>query len=627
MTSIDVTQHEPAAVRHRRGRLAVALVALLVATLAPALPAQAADLITISGRVTDQSDRPLAGLAVMVVPSGGGQAQTTRTTADGTYTVTAVPAGTKELSVDDDWQSGQDLWRSQHWNGTAGVETVATFATGSASLTGVDFRLRPSSGIVGRAVDEAGRPLENVYWNAYEYDSVAGGWLGRQYGPLLTDARGYMWFAADPGTSWRLCFTDEYYQATEGPVWTPSTRHTSGCWNTAGTAGLEVEDASDIAITSVGQRKAVTLTLPNAGKAITPSMPYVTGATTAGTAVRADPGAWKQSGLTFGYRWVTHSLDGTRLGTVATTQTFTPPASLNGRYLSVEVTAKRSGYAPMTVAASVGVVGRTAPTVSSALTITGTPAPGRTLTATHGALNPSTAEVSYTWFADGQYAGSGATFAVTSTHRTRTLSVRAQYVSGWNLAVHGQRHQQASVRVPGLAFTAATPTISGTTVVGRTLTARTGSWSPTPTTVTYRWLRDGTAISGATRSTYTLTNADRGKRIQVTVTGSRSGYDAASRTSSRTASVKGVLTSVLPRVTGTPSVGRTLTARPGTWRPSPVTLTYRWYRDGKAISGATRATYRLTSADRGSRIHVRVTGTKSGYVTASRSSAKTRTIS
>ena len=82
MTSIDVTQHEPAAVRHRRGRLAVALVALLVATFAPTLPAQAADLITISGRVTDQSDRPIAGLAVMVVPSGGGQAQTTTTRAE-----------------------------------------------------------------------------------------------------------------------------------------------------------------------------------------------------------------------------------------------------------------------------------------------------------------------------------------------------------------------------------------------------------------------------------------------------------------------------------------------------------------------------------------------------------------
>ncbi len=172
MTSIDATEHHPLPTPARWRRLAGALVALLVATLAPALPAQAADVITISGRVNDQSDRPIPGLAVTVSPAGGGQARTATTASDGTSTVTGVPVGTTELSVDDDWASDDDLWRAQYWDGAAGVEHVATFSTGSASLTAVDFRLRPTSGIVGPAVDQAGRPLPKVSWDVYEYDEA-----------------------------------------------------------------------------------------------------------------------------------------------------------------------------------------------------------------------------------------------------------------------------------------------------------------------------------------------------------------------------------------------------------------------------------------------------------------------
>jgi hypothetical protein len=50
-------------------------------------------------------------------------------------------------------------------------------------------------------------------------------------------------------------------------------------------------------------------------------------------------------------------------------------------------------------------------------------------------------------------------------------------------------------------------------------------------TLSYRWLRDGKAISKATSKKYTLVAADRGKKITVTVTGKRSGYFTESETS------------------------------------------------------------------------------------------------
>ncbi len=50
---------------------------------------------------------------------------------------------------------------------------------------------------------------------------------------------------------------------------------------------------------------------------------------------------------------------------------------------------------------------------------------------------------------------------------------------------------------------------------------------------------------------------------------------------------------------------------------------YQWYRSGKAIKGATSKTYKLVAADRADRITVKVTGTKAGYATAAKTSAKT----
>ncbi len=59
-------------------------------------------------------------------------------------------------------------------------------------------------------------------------------------------------------------------------------------------------------------------------------------------------------------------------------------------------------------------------------------------------------------------------------------------------------------------------TVSGTAIVGNTLTALLATgWSATG----YQWLRDGSAISGATSSTYVLQSADGGHAVSVTASG------------------------------------------------------------------------------------------------------------
>ena len=62
-----------------------------------------------------------------------------------------------------------------------------------------------------------------------------------------------------------------------------------------------------------------------------------------------------------------------------------------------------------------------------------------------------------------------------------------------------------------------------------------------------------------------------------------------------------------PTVSGVAQVGRRLSARPGTWDQAGLTFRHQWLRDGRAISGATSATYIARGADVGHRLSVKVT--------------------
>lgn len=82
------------------------------------------------------------------------------------------------------------------------------------------------------------------------------------------------------------------------------------------------------------------------------------------------------------------------------------------------------------------------------------------------------------------------------------------------------------------------PEIGGSLAVGQTLTAYENDWSHNPA-FSYQWYADGAALANATEDTYTIKAADAGKRITVSVTGTRAGYAAVTKTSSPTAPIGG----------------------------------------------------------------------------------------
>lgn len=74
--------------------------------------------------------------------------------------------------------------------------------------------------------------------------------------------------------------------------------------------------------------------------------------------------------------------------------------------------------------------------------------------------------------------------------------------------------------------------------------------------------------------------------------------------------------SVRPAISGTPTVGSTLTSTAGTWTVDG-TKTYQWFADSVAISGATSTTYALQSAQIGKLVTCVVTNVVTGYPSVS----------
>lgn len=171
----------------------------------------------------------------------------------------------------------------------------------------------------------------------------------------------------------------------------------------------------------------------------------------------------------------------------------------------------------------------------------------------------------------------------------------------------------------GLAQVATpTPVIVGTPYVGKTLTAKVGTWDAGVTTH-YEWTDGATVL--ATDKALALTAGLVGKTVTLSVTGTKAGF--APVTTSASVVVSGPsLTTHKPVVLGAAKVGGTLVAL-AVWGPLPVKLSYQWLADGTAIDGATGAIFHPGPAQLGKAISVTVTGTKTGYLTATITSKAT----
>ena len=193
----------------------------------------------------------------------------------------------------------------------------------------------------------------------------------------------------------------------------------------------------------------------------------------------------------------------------------------------------------------------------------------------------------------------------------------------------------ASGAIAAAPANTAPPTITGTPQVGQTLTANNGTWTNSPTSFAYQWLRcnpGGNAcanVANGTQKTYTLVGADAGRTIRVRVTatnadGSASAESAQTAPITPAVSTDGPRNTEPPTISGTPKVGETLTANEGSWTANPTSYSYQWQRCDadvatcSSVTGATGKTYGVRTADLGYRLRVAVTARNAkGSATAS----------
>jgi hypothetical protein len=102
-------------------------------------------------------------------------------------------------------------------------------------------------------------------------------------------------------------------------------------------------------------------------------------------------------------------------------------------------------------------------------------------------------------------------------------SLRLYNGSGWSNAKKGWIYTGSawSQFYPEYPLNTASPTVSGSTTQGQTLSSTTGTWNNNDAflgTYTYQWTRAGSNISGATSSTYATVLGDVGNAIACKVT-------------------------------------------------------------------------------------------------------------
>jgi hypothetical protein len=201
-------------------------------------------------------------------------------------------------------------------------------------------------------------------------------------------------------------------------------------------------------------------------------------------------------------------------------------------------------------------------------TITGSPAQGQTLTATPGTwTSDTTPTFAYQWLrcpasggaSDGSDCASidGATttsYVVAAGDVGFRLRVRVTATNADGQSVKAS-NATATVTVQAGPPNTAPPTITGSAVVGESLTANPGTWTGTGITFAYLWSRcDATGaactdITTATQSTYTVVTADAGRTLRVKVTGTN-----ASGSNAVTSAQSGVVsTAPAPPATGCPT--------------------------------------------------------------------------
>jgi hypothetical protein len=442
--------------------------------------------------------------------------------------------------------------------------------------------------------------------------------------------------------------------------------HGRGRWTFAWAAALAFGTAAAAAMLTTGAEARSAATPSNV------SPPAVSGTAVTGEELSASAGSWTGTPpLSFAFQWL--RCDAAGAGCVATGDTdatYVVGAADVGSTLRVQETATNAeGSASAQSAPTAVVTAQTAPVNTGEPLISGSAVEGATLTTSDGTWTGTSLDFEYQWVRCGADGGlpdgsncpsipgaitASYTLAAGDIGSRLRVQVTASNDAGSATATANPSDLVQQSSTSGPPRNLVEPSISGTFVQGRILSASVGTWAgATPLSFAYQWVRCGAdggnadgsncpSISGATTSVYTLTVDDVGSRMRIRITGTNglgalttasNASTAVTATSTTTPIAQAPTNSILPTILGTATVGSTLTSSLGLWTgTAPLLYSYQWLRCGAdggqstgvgctAISGATGTQYALVTADLAGRLRVQVTARNSLGTTTATSSA------
>ncbi|MCC2605173.1 poly(beta-D-mannuronate) lyase [Planctobacterium marinum] len=246
------------------------------------------------------------------------------------------------------------------------------------------------------------------------------------------------------------------------------------------------------------------------------------------------------------------------------------------------------------------------PNTRGSVTLQGTPTTGQTLTATVSDPDGISGSVTYIWYADGERieGASQSSFLLTDAQIGAAISVQALYTD--DEGINESHISSATSGVAAIPF-AGLVSVTGEAVVGGQLNASLSDDNGIESaTVAWQWYADDEAIADAVQSTLDLQEEQFGTLITVSAsyTDDR-GFDEAV-VSDPVGPVSRVNSQGAVTISGTPTVGNTLSAEIDDADGASGEISYQWYADDVAIEGATESTYVVEESLIGSVITVLV---------------------
>jgi hypothetical protein len=229
--------------------------------------------------------------------------------------------------------------------------------------------------------------------------------------------------------------------------------------------------------------------------------------------------------LTFEYRWLRDGIvidgeDG---------KTYTIAIEDDGTVITAEVRASNAYGVSIWVLTSnqVDAVNAVAPSNVTSPVISGSTSLGSVLSTTNGTWSgtPATFSYTYQWKRNGSPIVGGTASTYTTVVADSTANITCDVTADNGVAPTATAGSNTLTMANYTPANTVAPSVTGTAVVGQTLSTTNGTWTNSPSSFSYQWYRGATPI-GTNSASYTLVQADAGQNIKCTVTATNSAGSA-----------------------------------------------------------------------------------------------------